>query len=270
MAIKSGDSVLVMSPDEKTYLVTAAEGKRMGTHLGEIDLGKAIGLEYGSTIETNLLHTYVLLEPTIEDRMMKVKRLTQIVYPKDAALIILKTGLGPGMRVIECGSGSGSLTIALSNAVAPTGRVFAYDRSERFMENAKKNVENAGFGAFAEFKLREAQDGFDEEGVDAVVLDLPSPWDGIASAARALRGGGRIASLSPTYNQVERCADVLTQEGFVFLETIEVLVRNIRVSAGKTRPMDRMVSHTGFLTFGRKAVKRKASVNSSTDSGNID
>jgi len=270
MVIKSGDAVLVMSPDEKTYLVTVAEGKRMGTHLGDIELGKAIGLEYGSTIQTNLLHTYVLLEPTIEDRMMKVKRHTQIIYPKDAAMIVLKTGLGPGMRVIECGSGSGSLTIALANAVAPSGRVYAYDRSEKFMENARKNVESAGFGEFVEFKLREAQEGFDEEGVDVVMLDLPSPWDGIASAARALRGGGRIASLSPTYNQVERCVEVLAEEGFVFLETIEVLVRNIRVSTGKTRPMDRMVSHTGFLTFGRKALKKKASGNTNTDKDNID
>jgi hypothetical protein len=41
------------------------------------------------------------------------------------------------------------------------------------------------------------------------------------------------------------------------------------VSTGKTRPMDRMVSHTGFLTFGRKALK-KASGNTNTDSDNID
>src|SRR5262245_2461329 len=113
MAIKRGDSVLVMSPDEKTYLVTVDEGRRMGTHLGELLLENAIGMEYGSVLQTTLLHPFVLLEPTIEDRMMKVKRLTQIIYPKDAALIILKTGLGPGMRVIECGSGSGALTIAL-------------------------------------------------------------------------------------------------------------------------------------------------------------
>jgi tRNA (adenine57-N1/adenine58-N1)-methyltransferase catalytic subunit len=255
MKIKCGDYVLVLSPDEKTYLMLVDEGKRMGTHLGEIALENAIGMEYGSVIKSSLLHKFILLDPTIEDRMMKVKRFTQIIYPKDAAHIILKTGIGPGMRVIECGAGSGSLTIALANAVAPSGKVYTYDRSEKFMENARKNVERAGFTPFAEFKLREASDGFDEEGVDVVVLDLPSPWDGIASASRALRGGGKIASLSPTYNQVERCVEVLGEEGFVLLETVEVLVRNIRVSTGKTRPMDRMVSHTGFLTFGRKASK---------------
>lgn len=254
MNIKNGDTVLIYTPDKKTYLVTVEEGKRMSTHLGELALGDAIGLEYGSAIYSSLKHPFLVLEPTLEDRMMKVKRFTQIIYPKDAAIIIMKTGIKSGMRVIECGAGSGSLTIALANAVAPGGRVFTYDRSERFLENAKRNVEAAGYGDVVELKLREAGDGFDETGVDVVVLDLPSPWDGIPAAARALRGGGRIASLSPTYNQVEKAAGILDSHGFVFLQTVEVLVRHIRVAYGKTRPEERMVSHTGFLTFGRKAL----------------
>lgn len=258
MNIKHGDYVLLLSPDEKTFLVTVEEEKRMGTHLGEINLGDALGREYGGTIYSNLKHPFILLEPTLEDRMMKVRRFTQIIYPKDAGLILLKTGIKPGMRVVECGSGSGALTIALANAVAPDGRVFTYDRSERFLDNARKNVESAGYGELVEFKLREVWEGFDETGVDVAVLDLPSPWEGIPAAARSLRGGGRIASLSPTYNQVERCVEKLTEEGFVFLDTIEVLVRHIRVSTGKTRPFARMVSHTGFLTFGRKALKEAA------------
>ena len=256
MSIKRGNSVLVISPDEKTFLVTVDEGKRMGTHLGEINLGDAIGLDYGGTIYSNLEHPFLLMEPTVEDKMMKVRRFTQIIYPKDAGLILLKTGVMSGHRVIECGAGSGALTIALANAVAPDGKVFAYDKSEKFLENARRNVENAGYSEFVEFKLGEAQEGFDEKEVDVVILDLPSPWHGIPSATIALKGGGRIASLSPTYNQVEKCVDFLINEGFVFIETLEVLIRNIRVSPGKTRPVDRMVSHTGFLTFGRKALKK--------------
>ena len=256
MNIKNGDTVLIYTPDKKTYLVTVEEGKRMSTHLGELTLGDAIGLEYGSAIYSNLKHPFLVLEPTLEDRMMKVKRFTQIIYPKDAAIIIMKTGIKSGMRVIECGAGSGSLTIALANAVAPGGKVYTYDRSERFLENAKRNVEAAGFGDIVEFKLREAGDGFDETGVDVVALDLPSPWDGIPAAAQALRGGGRIASLSPTYNQVEKASGILDSHGFVFLQTVEVLVRHIRVAYGKTRPEERMVSHTGFLTFGRKALAK--------------
>lgn len=260
MNIKSGDTVLIYTPDKKTYLVTVSEGKRMSTHLGELSLEDAIGLEYGSAIYSSLKHSFLVLEPTLEDRMMKVKRFTQIIYPKDAAIIIMNTGIKSGMRIVECGAGSGSLTIALANAVAPGGKVYTYDRSERFLENARRNVEAAGYGDTVEFKLREAGDGFDETDVDVVVLDLPSPWDGIPAAARALRGGGRIASLSPTYNQVEKAVGVLESHGFVFLETVEVLVRNIRVAYGKTRPEERMVSHTGFLTFGRKALVKPGAV----------
>ncbi len=132
--------------------------------------------------------------------------------------------------------------------------VYTYDVREKHLENAKMNIENAGYSKYVEFKLGQAQEGFDQKDVDVVILDLPSPWDGIASAAKALRGGGRIASLSPTYNQVEKCVENLEKHGFVYIETLELLLRYMQVSSGKTRPVDRMVSHTGFLTFGRKII----------------
>jgi tRNA (adenine57-N1/adenine58-N1)-methyltransferase len=254
MKIKSGDCVLLLSPDNKTFLVDIREGKVFSTHLGNLNLGDAIGKGYGEVIHTQLGKQFFVLDPTLEDRMMKAKRLTQIIYPKDAALILLKTGIRPGFRVIECGVGSGVLTMALSNAVFPDGRIYSYDRREDLLDNAKRNVTEAGFGALVEFKLRDAKDGFDETDVDVVILDLPSPWEGVSSAAGSMRGGGRIASLSPTFNQVEKTVESLTNKGFINLETLEVLVRKFLVRSGKTRPFERMVSHTGFLTFGRKAI----------------
>jgi tRNA (adenine57-N1/adenine58-N1)-methyltransferase catalytic subunit len=255
MEIKPGDFVLLLSSDGKTFLMRVKEGKVFGTHLGNVSLGDAIGKRYGEAIYSQMGKPFLLLEPTLEDKMMKVKRITQIIYPKDAALILIKTGVQSGMRVIECGAGSGVLTIALANAVAPAGNVYTYDRRGDFLENARRNVDEAGFPDLVEFKLREVAEGFDETEVDIVVLDLPSPWEGVPAASRAIRGGGRIASLSPTYNQVEKMVESLKGEGFVYIETIEVLVRGILVRPDKTRPFERMVSHTGFLTFGRKAVR---------------
>ncbi|HSE84442.1 MAG TPA: tRNA (adenine-N1)-methyltransferase [Thermodesulfobacteriota bacterium] len=255
MEIKSGDYVLLLSPDDKTFLLKIKEEKVFGTHLGNISLQEAIGKRYGEVIYSQMGKPFILLEPTLEDRMMKLRRLTQIVYPKDAALVLLKTGIKAGMSVIECGAGSGALTMALANAVAPTGRVYSYERREDFLQNARTNVTEAGLSEFVEFKLREVGEGFDEKDVDVVFLDLPSPWEGIPAAANSLRGGGRVATTSPTYNQVEKTAENLRDAGFVYLETVEVLVREILVRPGKTRPFERMVSHTGFLTFGRKAIK---------------
>jgi tRNA (adenine57-N1/adenine58-N1)-methyltransferase len=255
--LEPGEYVLLYSPDKKTYLINLSATGSFGTHLGEIRHSDIIGKEYGETVKSNLGRPFVILEPTLEDRMMKVKRLTQIIYPKDAALIILKTGLQSGMQVVECGAGSGASTIAIANAIAPTGRVTVYDRDEKFLKNAKSNVERVGLGNLVEYKVREVAGGFDEEDVDVVLLDLPSPWEGVEAATRALRGGGRLASISPTYNQVERMGAALEDAGFVMVETVEVLLRNLLVRTGKTRPVERMVSHTGFLTFSRKALIRR-------------
>lgn len=253
--LKLGDVVLLYSPDRKTYLVTLDEGGTLGTHVGEIRHADVLGRQYGEIVRSSTGQPFVILEPTLEDRMMKVRRLTQIIYPKDAGLILIKTGVSAGMRVIECGVGSGAATLCLATAVAPTGRVYAYDREERFLELARANVQRAGLAHMVEFKQRDVAEGFDEEEVDVVLLDLPSPWEGVPAARRALRGGGRLASISPTYNQVERMVAALEAEGFVMIETVEVLLRHLLVRSGRTRPFERMIGHTGFLTFARRALQ---------------
>lgn len=253
MKIKAGDSVLLLSPDNRTFLLKVEEGKDFHTHKGIINLGELIGMDYGDLLVSSLDHNFITLEPTIDDRMMKVRRLTQIIYPKDAAIILLKASIKNGSRVIECGVGSGAMSIALASTVAPDGKVYTYERREEFILNARKNIENAGFGDFVEYKQRDCRDGFDEDEVDVVVLDLPSPWDGIPAAAKALRGGGRVVSLSPTVNQIEIAAEHLIKEGFVYPETFEILSRSYQVKSGKTRPRDRMIGHTGFITVARKA-----------------
>jgi len=137
------------------------------------------------------------------------------------------------MRVVECGAGSGSSTLALAHAVAPGGRVYVYDRQEKFLQNARVNVERAGYGELVEFKLRDISEGFEEAEVDVVLLDLPSPWEGVSAARQALRGGGRLASISPTYNQSEKMVAALEQAGFVMIETIEVLLGTFWRGRGK-------------------------------------
>ena len=253
MKIKSGDSVLLLAPDNRTFLLKVESDKDFHTHKGILNFNNIIGKEYGDSVISSLDHNFIILEPTVDDKMMKVRRLTQIIYPKDAALIILKSSISPGARVIECGVGSGALTIGLANAVAPNGKVFSYDKREDFIENARKNVDEAGYSDFVEYKLRDCREGFEEQEVDAVILDLPSPWDGIKSAYKSLKGGGRIASLSPTLNQIEKATECFKDEGFVYLETFEILLRGYQVLTGKTRPRDRMIGHTGFITVGRKA-----------------
>lgn len=252
MAINKGDRILILAPDDKTFYVEAGTACRLSTHLGIIDVSDAIGKNYGDKIISTLNNTFFLLEPTTWDKMMNINRQTQIIYPKDAGIIILKTGLGAGMRVVETGTGSGAMTIALANAVKPDGMVYTYEKRTNFISIAMNNLKEAGLFNYVEFRKGDARDGFAESDVDVVLIDLPSPWEGVSAAYDALRGSGIIASLSPTFNQVEENYEHLYQTGFRYLETVEILMRHILVRRGKTRPSQTMVSHTGFVTFGRK------------------
>lgn len=252
MKIKSGDTIVLISPDDKSFMVVAEDGKSFSSHMGILDLSSAIGKRWGESIVSSLGNSFVILNPTVEQKMMKVRRATQIVYPKDAALILLKTDVKAGSRVVEAATGSGALTIALANSVAPSGRVYTYEKREQFMNNARDNVRRAGLSGYVEFNCADAREGFGERDVDVAILDLPSPWYGIPASYEALAPGGRVASISPTYNQVERTAAVLEETGFVKIETVELIMRSYQVKRGKTRPDNKTVAHTGFLTFAFK------------------
>ncbi|MDD5194375.1 MAG: tRNA (adenine-N1)-methyltransferase [Candidatus Omnitrophica bacterium] len=249
--IAEGDLVFLYKDERRNYLIKV-QGGQLHTDLGYFDLKSLIGKEFGSYIETNLGHAFYILKPYLYEMVMKIKRKTQILYPKDIGTIITRANIFPGARVIECGSGSGSLTTALANFVRPGGKVYSYDRSEEFSNNAKKNVERYGLNEWVEFKLREVIEEFDEKEVDFVMIDIGSQWDLIDAAYKSLKGGCRLASICPTFEQLTRFVFTLEEKGFTNIESMEVLVRKILVRKGKTRPEQQMPSHTGWLVFASK------------------
>jgi tRNA (adenine57-N1/adenine58-N1)-methyltransferase len=105
-------------------------------------------------------------------------------------------------------------------------------------------------------KSADAKLGFEEKNIDAVMIDLGDPWKVVSKAYRCLKGGAPIASFSPTFNQIEKTVGAMKRSNFLDLETFELLLREIRVDKGKTRPVTFMVGHTGYLTFAKKALKK--------------
>ncbi len=245
--IRPGDQVLVTLEDGKTFLLRLQTGQRHSTHKGAMEHDDVIGRAWGDVLLTNTGASLLLLRPRWIDRMMKVHRRTNIMYPKDVAFLVAALDLRAGARVIEIGSGSGAMTIALSEAVAPGGMVYSYDRRPEFLELARDNTTAAGIEEGLDFRLRQAGDELEPD-VDAVFTDVPEPWVELAAIAASLRGSGRFAAGTPTFNQVERLAGALPEHGFGMVETVEVLVREILARPGKTRPAHRMVGHTQLLT----------------------
>lgn len=248
--IAYGDLVLMWFDNEVTYLIEVTAGKRVNIHCGRpLAVDEWIGRKFGERI--NCEHGYVfLLRPTIFDLMMKAARESGIVYPKDAAYLIMKAGIVTGAKVLEIGTGSGSLTMAMASAVAPSGSVWSYDRRTDLPKNAHKNITRAGLSEYVIFGQRQQTEPFTETGFDAVILDIPTPWEEVETVKAALKPGGRLVSLNPTYNQIEKMAEAMRSAGFILVESVELLEREILARAGKTRPVQRMVSHTEFIVFG--------------------
>jgi len=253
--IREGDPILLCLPEGGTYLLRAEE-RVFHTHRDRVPLSGFIGKPYGSRVIGPNGTPFYALRPTIHDYLMKVRRATQIIYPKDIGLILLKLDVGPGKVVLECGTGSGALTTALAHAVGPEGRVISYEREERFRELARENLRRAGLAERVLLK-GEATEGFEEkEAVDAVFLDVREPWELLPAAWRALKGGAPLGVLVPTVNQVSRLLAALEDHPFVGLEVQEILQRFYKVNPERLRPEDRMVAHTGYLIFARKVLER--------------
>jgi tRNA (adenine57-N1/adenine58-N1)-methyltransferase len=236
--ISEGDDIFLYLDRKRTHLVRVEAEKSFHTHKGYIQLGNLIGKEYGTRITSSMGIEFVALKPTLRDYIFKTKRRTQISYPKDISLIIMFSGIGPGSRVVEAGTGTGALTSALAHYVKPTGQVYTYEVSD-----------------YVESKNKDVTEGIEEKDVDAVILDMATPWMVVPHAYTALKGSGVLVSFSPTIDQVVKVVEALTEHGFVGVETVETLMRFMQVVRGKTRPQTVMTGHTGYLTFARKAIK---------------
>ncbi len=248
--IEPGQPVLLWEP-KSSFLIPYEPGRRLDTHRGFLVLPE--GLSYGDAVETSTGHRFWALVPSLSELSMKVKRTTTILYPKDIGYLIMETGLSAGQRVLEVGTGSGALTIVLARIVGETGKVYSFERRPEFIENARKNLQKWGLAERVEFILRDpAAEGFGVRDVQVAFVDVPEPWTMVKPAHEAIAGGGFWASLSPCVEQVIQVADALDAEGFAATKTIELLEREILVRPGKTRPRERMISHTGYLTVARK------------------
>jgi tRNA (adenine57-N1/adenine58-N1)-methyltransferase len=250
----AGDLALIVSAQKKRYLVNLEAGKQLQTHRGIINYDDLIGQSWGTKVYSHLGSAYLLLQPSVADLLLEIKRNTQIMYPKDVGYILMNMDIGPGKLVIEAGSGSGAFTTALAHMVGPTGHVFSYDNREALQNLARKNILKVGYHERVTFKVRDISSGFDESNVDAVFLDLPNPYDYLPQVRSAVKQGGFFGTILPTMNQVIRLLHALHQEKFSFIDVCEILLRYYKDAYARLRPTDRMVAHTGYLIFARPVV----------------
>lgn len=253
--LKPGTLVMLVSQKGKTYFRVLREEGNFNTNEGVLYFKDILCKNFGEEVLTHLGKKFYILCPTLYDLIKSVKRKTQIIYPKEIGYILLKLNIGPGAKIIEAGTGSGSLTTALAFMVGKEGKVFTYEQREEFSRLAQENLKRTDLESRVEFFIHDIANGFHQQNVDALFLDVRTPWDYLPQAYKALKPGASIGFLLPTTNQVSSLLSHLEKMSFFQIEVIEILLRRYKPIPERLRPVDQMVAHTGFLIFAKKIKK---------------
>ncbi|MES9996580.1 tRNA (adenine-N1)-methyltransferase [Desulfovibrio aminophilus] len=268
--IQPGQLVILISPKGKRYMHKLVPGNEVHTQEGKLLLDDVAEAGFGGCARTHLGKPYLVLKPTVYDLIKGVKRQTQIMYPKEIGYVLLKLGIGPGSTVIESGTGSAGLTLALAWFVGDTGKVYTYERREDFFKLAMKNLDRVGLLHRVEQVNQDIENGFKHTGADALFLDVREPWLYLQHIPKAVLPGAMCGFLLPTTNQVSDLLRGLDEGPFVETEVLEILVRRYKPVADRLRPDDRMVAHTGFLIFTRYMEKPEPLLLPETDASEVD
>ncbi len=256
---REGERVQLTDPKGRPTTVWLEPGEAMHSHQGTIKHEQLIGLEDGTVVESSEGVPFLALRPLLWDVVMSMPRGAAIIYPKDAAMILAKADIRPGVRVVEAGVGSGGLSMWILRALAGTGELKSFERRPEFAEVARGNVLSVvgpepknweiGMGDLAEALPEACEPG----SVDRVVLDMLAPWECLDAVSDALVPGGVVLCYVATVTQLSRVAEELRATGnFTEPEADETMVRGWHVQGLAVRPDHRMVAHTGFLITARR------------------
>ncbi len=256
---RAGDRVQLTGPKGRLNTITLYRGGRFGTHKGDILHDEIIGKPEGSVIGSDKGAQYLALKPLLTDYVLSMPRGAAIIYPKDAAQIIVEADIYPGAKVVEAGVGSGALSSYLLRAIGDRGHLYSFERREEFAQIAQANVK-IHLGAEPKnwsVEIGDLQDRLPQVckqgSVDRIVLDMLAPWECIEVSAQALRPGGVLVCYVATVTQLSRTVEeIRTQGGFTDPQSWETLVRPWHIEGLAVRPEHRMIGHTAFLVMARR------------------
>lgn len=260
LPFRPGEPVLLVDDRGRRYYLRLAEGKIFQTHrIGLLPHDDIIGREPGVRLLTQKNVPVTCLRPSLEDFILGVlRRRTQIIYPKDLGLILMRGNIFPGARVLESGIGSGASALLFTRFLGKDGHLISYEQRPEFARLAQSNLEEArrwlgDVGATHTIVIGNVYDGIEHTDLDTILLDVPEPYRALDHAVEALRPGGSLLCWLPTTIQVYDTVRHLQKDPrWGLIETVENLVRPWDIGENTIRPAHRMVAHTGFLISARR------------------
>lgn len=253
-----GDRVQLTDAKRRHYTVILEEGGQFHSHKGIINHDDIVGMDEGSVVESTLGSSFLLFRHLMVDHVLSMPRGAAVIYPKDAAQILVEGDIFMGARVLEAGAGSGALSMSLLRAVGPEGHVYSYEVRDDHLGYAVDNVKEY-FGEQPEWwspRLGDLADvtAADLGGpVDRVILDMLEPWEHLETVRDLLIPGGVCMTYVATVPQLMKVMEGIRElKCFTEPKAWESLVREWKVEGLATRPEHRMNAHTAFLIWTRR------------------
>ena len=236
LLMREGDLVILYKGHTEADYVFLAPGGVVDNKFGRFEHNDFIGQPFGSRINSRGDKGWVLaLESTTDLWAAANKTRTQIVDSVDSSIITTQLDLFPGCAVVESGTGSGNMTLAMAKCVAPTGHIHTYEYNGSRAEAARDDFAKLGLAGMITVhhgdvcgKYHGSTGGFEgvvQHSVDAVFLDLPEPWLALDHAKYVLKPGRNICTYSPCMEQVMRTCEALREAGFFSVRMVEVRQR---------------------------------------------
>lgn len=139
--------------------------------------------------------------------------------------------LRPGMRLLDCGCGPGTITTELTKAVAP-GEVIGIDLEASQIDIARHRalelgMTNLKFEVVDLLKIPYPDESFDAVFSHAVLVHLPAPVVALREIYRVLRSGGLIAVRDPIMDKA-----IFSPEDSLLVESFELIQRALKHYGG--------------------------------------
>ncbi|NXM70591.1 TR61B protein, partial [Serilophus lunatus] len=220
----------------------------------------------GQVLRTSAGAKLLLRRPSLEEYVLLMPRGPAIAYPKDVSAMLMMMDVHPGDTVLETGSGSGAMSLFLSRAVGPKGRVISYEIRGDHHNLAKKNYRHwrsaweighaDEWPDNVDFILKDisaAAADMKSLTLDAVVLDMLNPQSALPVVHPSLKQGGVCAVYLANITQVIDLLDRIRTWKLPFMceRIVEVTHRNCSVPY-VARPSYWQDGHSAFLTKLRK------------------
>jgi len=232
--------------EDREYLL--APGERFESDLGILEVPEDVAP--GGVVETHLGTAFTVRRLRGPDLFAHLERTGAPMMPRDVGLVVGKTGVAAGDRVLDAGTGTGILSAYMGRMGT---EVVTYEIDPDFADVARNNMETAGVADSVEVRTGDVTDDLDElSGFDVVTLDTEDAPAVVERTPTLLSRGGSLAVYSPFVENTREVVAAAREVGLDGIETLDTIQREMDFDDRGSRPSTGGVGHTGYLTFARR------------------